>query len=161
MCTTPVPLTAPGGPSELETRNGPDETRQRQPPLCPDHGIEQQQPRRNSWKDLHIVSQNIRGAKGFFDLDGATRDLSKIETLSRLMHENGIDVFLLQETWLIDDWTTSIAGITIIHHGPAEAPCSRGSGGVAIMLGPRAQQAWAAAGQPDPYRPGNIVGNTT
>jgi hypothetical protein len=29
------------------------------------------------------------------------------------------------------------------------------------MLGPHAQRAWRDAGSPDPYRPGNIVDNTT
>ena len=52
-------------------------------------------------------------------------------------------------------------GVTIIHHGPKEPASNRGSGGVAIMLGPRAQRAWRAAGSPDPYCPGNIVDNTT
>jgi exonuclease III len=77
------------------------------------------------------------------------------------MTENNIDIYLLQETWLLDDWTTNIHGITVIHHGPKEPASNRGSGGVAIMLEPRAQHAWHDSGSPDPYRPGNIVDNTT
>jgi hypothetical protein len=43
-----------------------------------------------------------------------------------------------------------------------EEPASnRGSGSIAILLGPRAQHAWQEAGSPDPYCPGNIVNNTT
>jgi len=83
------------------------------------------------------LSFNLWGAKGSFDLDHTTRDLSKLETLARLMTTNDIDVYLLQETWLFGDWTKTIANVTIIHHGPAEAVCNPGSGGVAIMLGPR------------------------
>ena len=77
------------------------------------------------------------------------------------MTENNIDIYLLQETWLLDDWIITIKGVTVIHHGPKEPASNRGSGGVAIMLGPRAQRAWRAAGSPDPYCPGNIVDNTT
>jgi hypothetical protein len=55
------------------------------------------------------------------------------------MTENNIDIYLLQETWLLDDWTTNIHGITVIHHGPKEPASNCGSGGIAIMLGPRAQ----------------------
>lgn len=77
------------------------------------------------------------------------------------MLEHNIDIYLLQETWLTGDWITNIANVTTIHHGPDEPASNRGSGGIAIMLGPRAQRAWKAAGSPDPYRPGLIVDNTT
>jgi exonuclease III len=77
------------------------------------------------------------------------------------MTEHNIDIYLLQETWLVGDFITNIHGIAVIHHGPEEPASNRGSGGIAILLGPRAQHAWRAAGSPDPYCPGNIVDNTT
>ena len=120
-----------------------------------------QKPLSDSCDDLYIVSHNLRGAKGSYDPGGNSRDLNKLEVLARLMTENNIDIYLLQETWLLDDWIITIKGVTVIHHGPKEPASNRGSGGVAIMLGPRAQRAWRAAGSPDPYCPGNIVDNTT
>jgi exonuclease III len=82
--------------------------------------------------------------------------------LARLMTQHNIDIYLLQETWLLDDWTTHITPqVKIIHHGPKEALCNRGSGGVTIMLGPRAQQAWKDAGAPDPFLAGDIIDSNT
>ncbi|KAL7575480.1 hypothetical protein ACA910_020067 [Epithemia clementina (nom. ined.)] len=73
----------------------------------------------------------------------------------------GFDVYLLQETWLLGDWEITTHGCTIICHGPAPRPCARGTGGVAIILGCRAQCAWHATGKPDPYRPGCFADYTT
>jgi len=70
-----------------------------------------------------------------------TRDLSKIEALTRHMKESDIDVYLLQETWLLHDTITNICGITAIFHGPEISTSRCGSGGLAILLGPRAQRA--------------------
>ncbi len=102
----------------------------------------QHKPLSDSCDDLYIVPHNLRGAKGSFDPDGTTRDLNKFEVLTRLMTEHNIDIYLLQETWLIGDFITNIHGITVIHHGPEEPASNRGSGSLAILLGPRAQRAW-------------------
>jgi hypothetical protein len=56
--------------------------------------------------------------------------------LTRLMTEHNIDIYLLQETWLTGNFITNIHGITVIHHGPEEPVSNRGSGGIAILLGP-------------------------
>ena len=118
------------GLTELETRIS-------QAPAVPsrtDRNQPRKQPLSDSYDDLYIVSHNLRGAKGSFDPDGTTRDLNKFEVLTRLMTEHNIDIYLLQETWLVGDWITNIHGITVIHHGPKERASNRGSGGVAIML---------------------------
>jgi hypothetical protein len=96
----------------------------------------QHKPLSDSCDDLYIISHNLWGAKGSFDPDGTTRDLNKFEVLTRLMTEHNIDIYLLQETWLVGDFITNIHGITVIHHGPEEPASNRGSGGIAILLGP-------------------------
>ena len=110
-----------------------------------------------------MVTLNIQGTQGLQEPDRLTCDLGKLETLARLMIERKIDVYLLQETWQKGDWIKDIStpngNITAIHHGPEETTAGRG--GVAILLGPRAQKAWTAARRPEPYRPGPIIdGNT-
>jgi hypothetical protein len=50
------------------------------------------------------------------------------------MTEHNIDIYLLQETWLVSDFITNIYGITVIHHGPEEPASNRGSGGITILL---------------------------
>jgi hypothetical protein len=54
--------------------------------------------------------------------------------LTRLMTEHNIDIYLLQETWLVGNFITNIHGITVIHHGPEEPVSNQGSGGIAILL---------------------------
>jgi hypothetical protein len=80
-------------------------------------------------------------------------NLNKFEVLTHLMTEHDIDIYLLQETWLVGDFITIIHGITVIHHGPEEPANNQGSGGIAMLLGPRAQRAWQTASSPDPYCP--------
>jgi hypothetical protein len=71
--------------------------------------------------DLYIVSHNLWGDKGSFDPDGTTQDLNKFEVLMHLMTEHNIDIYLLQETWLVGNFfTNNFLGITVIHHGPEE-----------------------------------------
>ena len=152
---SPTPQTDTiGRPPGLETRKPETGTPQHQPSRP---STTPTPPLRNSHQDLNIVSYNIRGAKGSLDPDRRTRDLSKLETLARLMKEQNIDVLLLQETWLIGDITTTICGILVHHHGPPQATSNRGSAGLAILMGPRAQKAWHDAGSPPPYRLGVIT----
>jgi hypothetical protein len=93
------------------------------------------------------------------------------------MHEKGIDVYLVQETWLSSDYEdrSVINGCYVFHHGTnKEASDSnddgdeenpqnqnrkgRSRGGVAIFLSPKATAAWKRAGQLDPIISGNILG---
>ena len=112
-------------------------------------------------KPFRIVSHNINGARGNFEIGGTERDLGKLEVLSLKLHDWKVDAILVQETWLLDDWVISSQGCTVIHHGPKVRPSNRGGGGMAIILGPRAKAAWKNAGNPDPFRPGNIAGLPT
>jgi len=52
----------------------------------------------------------------------------------------------IQETWRHGDCQLESHGVYFIGHGYAEPKCSRGSGGVGIMLSEEAKEAWIAAG---------------
>jgi len=119
------------------------------------------QPRITCWNALTVVTLNINGAQGLYENDGKTRDLGKLETLARCMHTEKIDIYLVQETWMLKTWDVQIGDIKVFHHGPETKSCARGSGGVAILLGKRATRAWHAAGKPDLLQPGPIAGEPT
>ena len=87
--------------------------------------------------------------------------LGKLETLARCMCREKIDIYLVQETWLLKTWTVQIGDVKVFHHGPETKSCARGSGGVAILLGKRATRAWYAAGKPDLLQPGPLAGEPT
>ena len=72
--------------------------------------------------DLHVVSHNLNGARGLHKLSGVQKDYGKLETVALKMQSGNIDVYLLQETWLLNGWTVNSHGCTIIHHGPWERP---------------------------------------
>ena len=134
--------------------------------------------RRNNNKRLRdflqktiFYSQNIQGSgKNKKEKLGPY----KFEYIIDLMKTKGIDIYLVQETWLPDDFEKEIKGHYIFHHGTPEASDSnterdetaeaneptRGHtrGGVAIILSPRATAAWKKAGQPEPTRSGVILG---
>eukprot|EP00978_Attheya_sp_CCMP212_P011742 scaffold29160_cov31-Attheya_sp.AAC.1 len=71
------------------------------------------------------------------------------------MKKRGIDIYLLQETWLCGDYDKYITGYLMFHHG-LESPttCNRGTGGVATILSPRAKTLWDNAGNPPPIHGG-------
>ena len=158
---------AADAPGELDTCPGPVEAPSRQPTAAcsPTEPAPKTTRRRNSYREgslnLTVVTQNIRGVQGFIEPNGQSRDLGKLETLTRVLLDENIDVFLVQETWLTGDWIKSINGVTVIHHGPPAPTSRRGSGGVAILLGPKAKKAWQAAGRPDPHRPGPLGDSNT
>jgi hypothetical protein len=135
-----VSPSTPGSARELEAHAVTDPTL---------HGSPEQpdtEPRRASlvrceFKPFRIVSHNIHGARGNYEIGGTERDLGKLEILSLKLHDWKVDVILAQETWLLDDWIISSQGCTIIHHGPTVRPSNRGEGGMAIILVPRAQSA--------------------
>ena len=153
-------------PGEPDTRTGPaaaphGQTSERCFSTDPNEQASSPPPRRsNSYRrgnvNLTVVTQNIRGVQGLSEPDGRTRDLGKLETLTCVLLDEKIDVFLVQEMWLTGNWEKNINGVTIIHHGPDKPTSQRGSGGVAILLSPKAKRAWAAAGRPDPIRPGPL-----
>lgn len=164
----------PGEPHGLETRHDSHERHRRQNRPCPEQPS--YRPRstpgqrlptpptasyRSNYRPFTLVSQNLNGAKGTFDPGNQTRDLEKFEVITRHMLQHNIDIFLAQETWLTKTFTTNINGITVFHHGPDQPTCSRGSGGLAIFLGPQATHAWKKAGCPDPYCPGTIIDKDT
>eukprot|EP00978_Attheya_sp_CCMP212_P019003 scaffold52694_cov58-Attheya_sp.AAC.2 len=80
------------------------------------------------------------------------------------MEKDNIDAYLIQETWIPEDWTKIINGYYVFNHGteenedPPTARRGHARGGVAIILSPRATAAWKAAGQPDPIKSGTILG---
>ena len=69
---------------------------------------------------FQIVSHNIRGTQGAFELNGDTRDLGKLETIALNLSNRKwkVDIYLVQETWITGDWIIEAHGCTIIHHGP-------------------------------------------
>eukprot|EP00978_Attheya_sp_CCMP212_P036231 scaffold162830_cov52-Attheya_sp.AAC.1 len=94
--------------------------------------------------------------------------------------ERGIDVYLLQETWLPDEYESFsvINRFYMFHHGTDEASDSNEEGDeetpllqtrkghtrggmLAIILSPKATEAWKQAGQHDPIISGNILGCAT
>eukprot|EP00978_Attheya_sp_CCMP212_P038384 scaffold189626_cov36-Attheya_sp.AAC.2 len=79
------------------------------------------------------------------------------------MKRKNIDVYLIQETWISDDFSHVINGQHIFHHGkPSEERSTKAKGrmkgGVAIILSPRATEGWKRAGQPEPIKSGMISG---
>eukprot|EP00978_Attheya_sp_CCMP212_P012157 scaffold30211_cov54-Attheya_sp.AAC.3 len=93
-----------------------------------------------------------------------------------MMKEKGIDVYLLQETWLPDEYESFsvINGFYMFHHGTDEASDSNEEGdeetpllqtrkghtrgGVATILSPKATEARKRAGQHDPIVSGIVLG---
>lgn len=53
-----------------------------------------------------------------------TRDCHKLDTIVHYMLREHVDVYLVQETWLVGTWVKEVHGITVFHHGPDETDCS-------------------------------------
>ena len=100
--------------------------------------------------NVTVFSQNVQGSK----------DPIVIEHAIHISKQDQIDIFCLQETWLTGKWSKRIDGWTIFHYGPEEATCNRGSGGVAIILSPKALRAWKKAGSKDPIYGGTQLKTT-
>eukprot|EP00978_Attheya_sp_CCMP212_P028690 scaffold99797_cov38-Attheya_sp.AAC.1 len=97
-----------------------------------------------------IYPQNIQGGK----------DPLKLEYITAQMKKRGIDIYLLKKTWLCGDYDKDINGYLMFHHGLESPTCNRGTGGVAIILSPRAKTAWDNAGNPPPIH-GGVIATTT
>lgn len=89
---------------------------------------------------FNIITQNVNGLKNDEKIDG----------IVNRMENNHIDIYLAQETWLEDEGEQlkiiEINQTIIFFHGNDNITSSRGRGGVAIFLGPRAKKAWQEAG---------------
>ena len=68
------------------------------------------------------------------------------------MIQQGINCYLLQETWLLGKFSKTIWGHLLLHHGMATKPFHRGraSCGVAIILNSALLWYWYMAGKPPP-----------
>ena len=122
-------------------------------------GRKQKQRLRDFLRKTVIYSQNIQGSG-----KNKTKDIPpwKFDYITKLMKRKNIDVYLIQETWISDDYDNVINGHHIFHHGTPEEESAktkgRTKGGVAIILSPLATEAWIRAGQPDPIKSGMISG---
>ena len=95
---------------------------------------------------LSILSQNVCGLK----------DDSKLEYIIDKMKEREISIALLQETWLIGDFSKTINGFQMIHHGLKKMSSNRGERGVAIILSPSIIDAYKSAGESPPLTPSDL-----
>ena len=105
------------------------------PPVA-GHAAKKNTPFHNPLLGPTIISQNVCGAKGDFDPYGTRHDLNKIENIFQIMKEQEIDIYLLQEMWLLGDWNMQVHGVQVLHHGPSEPASRHGSGGVVSLLSP-------------------------
>jgi hypothetical protein len=89
-----------------------------------------------------ISSHNLLGANRSYDPGSSSHDLCKLDVLVCLMLAKNIDIYLPQESWLLDDWITTYmelqSSIRALRNISAIADPAAG---VAIMLGPCAQHA--------------------
>ena len=107
--------------------------------------------------DCKMVTQNAHGLKR----------PHKLESVIDQMIERNLQAYCLQETWLIGDWTKTVKGYMVFHHGLPTASCNRGSCGVMIILSPMLIKAWEREGSPPPitaagdtHAIGRIIGVT-
>eukprot|EP00978_Attheya_sp_CCMP212_P023473 scaffold71971_cov55-Attheya_sp.AAC.1 len=153
---------------------------QQQQPLChkqcQPHDKGQGRPQETR---LNQDAKTKKGSEIFYNIQGSGKNKKesigpyKFEYIISLMKEKGIDIYLVQETWLPNDFERDTEGHYIFHHGTPEASDSNTGGeatgantpkwgqtrgGVAIILSPRATAAWKKAGQPEPTRSGVILG---
>ena len=99
---------------------------------------------------IKALSQNLQGDKR----------REKIETLINVMRDHKHDIACIQETHLPGTYEKYISEFYFMHHGPESQAGTRGSGGVGIILSPRAFKAWKEAGQEAPHLSGIIAGTT-
>ena len=146
--------------------------------VSPYGGTNKQKRLRDFLRKTTFYSQNIQGSGRCKATDTPTY---KFDHITSLMKAKGIDVYLVQETWLSNEYEDSsdINGFYLFHHGTDEEHEASDSnegedeenphlqnkrkqghtrGGVAIFLSPRAKEAWKRAGQQDPITSGNILG---
>ena len=86
---------------------------------------------------LKIRSQNTQGLK----------NSEKIENIINAMESHKIDIYLVQETWLKDNFSKEISGHRFMHHGLKDHKSHRGERGVGIFLSPLMTKAHAKANE--------------
>jgi len=92
------------------------------------------------------------------------RDESKLEFIPRMMQQQNIDAYIIQETHLPGDFEKHLINdYYIIHHGPEKQPNSGAKGGVAIILSPQMALQWKTTNIKESKKivGGISVGNTT
>jgi len=100
---------------------------------------------------VKIVSQNVQGLK----------TNSKIDHIISEMKSHDIDVFLAQETWITGDFSKTINGYRMLHHGLSSHCSHRGERGVAIFLSPTATKAYKEANEMPPKKSSSDHTTTT
>ena len=104
--------------------------------------------------NFRVYSHNVNGL----------RDESKLEFIPRMMQQQNIDAYLIQETHLSGDFEKHLINdYYIIHHGPEKQPNSGAKGGVAIILSPQMALQWKTSNIKENKKivGGISVGNTT
>jgi hypothetical protein len=163
-----------GDGDDLQTHTPPPNLPVLATPQASSHGVTKQKRLREILKKITIYSQNIQGSGRNQKED---TDTYKFDHITSLMEERGIDIYLVQETWLNDEYKSHsvVNGYYLFHHGTNEASDSideeeeenpphqisrkgHTKGGVAIFLSPKATAAWKRAGQHDPIVSGNTHG---
>lgn len=87
-------------------------------------------------EEIRIYGQNTRGLK---------RE-AKLEELVEQGFKREAFAIALQEKWRVGKLSLDSRGWLFIHSGQEERSCARGSGGVALLLSPKARRAWDEAG---------------
>ena len=147
-----------GDGDDLQTHTPPPNPPVLAPPRVSSHGVTKQKRLREILKKITIYSQNIQGSGRNQKED---TDTYKFDHITSLMEERGIDIYLVQETWLNDEYKSHsvVNGYYLFHHGTNEASDSidgeeeenpphqksrkgHTKGGVAIFLSPKATAAW-------------------
>jgi exonuclease III len=83
--------------------------------------------------NFRVYSHNVNGL----------RDEQKLEYLPRIMKDQKIDAYLIQETHLEGDFEKKILNdFLFIHHGPPKQPPQGAKGGVGIILSPELAYQW-------------------
>jgi hypothetical protein len=103
--------------------------------------------------NFRVYSHNVHGL----------RDETKLEYIPRIMKNNNLDAYLIQETHLAGDFDKYLMfDYYLIHHGPEVQPANGAKGGVAIILTPDLTTIWKASGKAKKCIKGGLsIGNTT
>ena len=99
----------------------------------------------DNYYEYSCASQNVRGLKGD----------DKIEGIVESIITNIVDVFLLQETWMIGNITQNLRECAMFYHGLNKSLIHIGERGVAIILSPRFNEFYENAGGLPPITTSN------
>ncbi len=83
--------------------------------------------------NFSVYSHNVNGL----------RDEHKLEYLPRIMKDQKIDAYIIQETHLEGEFEKKILNdFLFIHHGPPKQPPQGAKGGIGIILSPELAYQW-------------------